>query len=1011
MRILGLNLGASTTSFALWDNGKVSIISIDGSTLVPSVLMHDQEGQILVGAQALAQSELTSQGCYQSLLRFLGLYKSELNNSFQAKHSINALKEAPIQHTKSIIKASPNLLSIRMDNPEIWLDDGYHTYAPAFLIAQLLLRLYRAAEAKVPSVTIDSEQDSSTQNSNLANTGILQGAGAEIMSNQGSIDLAQGSIDSKQKATKSAQDLLEPTQGAGAVNSFDLEWPHGQAVGKEDIRLIITCPGYFNVQQRQLLKEAAALAQLPCEVISASTAELLYFAHKMFGKLGDNQTSINSCFVMLFDWSASRFECTLVGMQYTYAGMSLQQLVERNIDVDLSLAGSALDNGGKGIIEIRSLRSEPSLGGDELTWAIVDLLVQNFQYKYQIDLYESKDAVLRLFKAAEKARIELSSKLATEILVPYIYKYKTVDLHLEQTLTREQIQSLYKSFIRKCFEECLKCLQHERIDFSQISQIFLTGGVTQWPLLQEELEGLLRAQGQGSSRMENDFFRSFERRERAEGFVPKMLKLDKYQEGTAVGAALYGALDFGLNFKVDEAAIRQLSGASEQARALHLLASRFNSDAGIFMLAECSLYAWSIGTSASNAQDIIPQYTPLPVAITRLLNVHVWSKDPLTGKCSLPMYFKRENQSEPNVPQRATVTVFLRQGRHVIAELTLPHVLLIASEAQPRRIGSFFINEPEIVAQVELRLSIIGHDRVVVTLSDVNDPSNFYTWYLPERGLGAVEFRRMQQELWLDSMIEQQQQKLQHLTKLNTQELLAYLDAHPDVQNLLQRQGMPTQATPLSTAQDSDHLAEEQVLAAARNLANKVNQADPSVDFAVLGQVVDQAFAQKLTSAFAQAQLHLNNYHECNKSLTELKDLLGKALTELQRVRTASEQEVTRTKKFAIEGILKDVLPVFDALDQAVTFVKEHQADDSIVQGQVQILDLFTNILKQHQVQVVDPLGQPFDPQFHQAIGLFKTSELKPNTVAKTLQKAFILNGRVVRAAQVLVSAPVDKQS
>lgn len=302
--------------------------------------------------------------------------------------------------------------------------------------------------------------------------------------------------------------------------------------------------------------------------------------------------------------------------------------------------------------------------------------------------------------------------------------------------------------------------------------------------------------------------------------------------------------------------------------------------------------------------------------------------------------------------------------------------------------------------------------------------------------LSANEIARMQQELELHYRLERTAYHIKALSELPPYERLSYIDRTPELQPLLQ-QSVPSLApslaasskdkvamdqtdSTLQTRDESNTLSGSAATAALKlpgldqfsELPEILSRADISsedVSLESLSLTVNQQFAADLSELLAQAASNLNTYHECIQSLEGLKDLLKAALQELSRVKQKSEQELTKTKKFALEQFLQDLIPVYDALDQAVLFGKEHSIDGAILQGQQQILELLENVLRQHGIVVEDPSGQLFNPQFHQAVSMLATSEVAPKHVAKTLQKGLILNERLVRPAQVIVAKAPDQ--
>lgn len=121
--------------------------------------------------------------------------------------------------------------------------------------------------------------------------------------------------------------------------------------------------------------------------------------------------------------------------------------------------------------------------------------------------------------------------------------------------------------------------------------------------------------------------------------------------------------------------------------------------------------------------------------------------------------------------------------------------------------------------------------------------------------------------------------------------------------------------------------------------------------------------------------------------------------------RKRAEAEVERVRKFALESFVKALLPVVDALDQAIAVTdRSNEAVIPTLEGVEGTMKLFLKELGSFGVERLDPEGEIFDPNFHQAIAMVPTDEVEPNHIVKVMQKGFLLNGRVVRPAMVMVS-------
>lgn len=141
------------------------------------------------------------------------------------------------------------------------------------------------------------------------------------------------------------------------------------------------------------------------------------------------------------------------------------------------------------------------------------------------------------------------------------------------------------------------------------------------------------------------------------------------------------------------------------------------------------------------------------------------------------------------------------------------------------------------------------------------------------------------------------------------------------------------------------------------------------------------------------------------EQLNVQKDMAMRAQAEAQNARRRAQQDVERAHKFATEKLLQDLLPVVDNLERALATIDTNdEANKAIVEGIELTHKSFVDTLTKHSVEVVDPAGEPFDPELHQAMTQVPNGDVEPNTVLDVFQKGYRLNGRLVRPAMVVVS-------
>jgi molecular chaperone GrpE len=147
---------------------------------------------------------------------------------------------------------------------------------------------------------------------------------------------------------------------------------------------------------------------------------------------------------------------------------------------------------------------------------------------------------------------------------------------------------------------------------------------------------------------------------------------------------------------------------------------------------------------------------------------------------------------------------------------------------------------------------------------------------------------------------------------------------------------------------------------------------------------------------------------QLQEDVAEAKDAAMRAQADAQNIQRRAEQDVEKARKFALERFCSELLPVADNLERALEAAAIAAIDDEIVkpiaEGVELTLKSFRDAMKKFNIEVIDPQGEPFDPQLHQAMSMVENNEVEPNTVIAVMQKGYTLNGRLVRPAMVMVS-------
>jgi molecular chaperone GrpE len=154
-----------------------------------------------------------------------------------------------------------------------------------------------------------------------------------------------------------------------------------------------------------------------------------------------------------------------------------------------------------------------------------------------------------------------------------------------------------------------------------------------------------------------------------------------------------------------------------------------------------------------------------------------------------------------------------------------------------------------------------------------------------------------------------------------------------------------------------------------------------------------------------QEEQTVNEVEELQQKLSTLGEQLLREQAEMQNVRRRAQRDVESAHKFALEKFATELLSVVDNLERAIGAIDtEDDSQKAVAEGLELTLKTFVDVLIKHSVEPVDPEGQPFDADLHQAVSMVPNAEVEPNTVINVFQKGYTLNGRLIRPAMVVVS-------
>ncbi len=221
-------------------------------------------------------------------------------------------------------------------------------------------------------------------------------------------------------------------------------------LGTKVEKAVITVPAYFNDSQRQATKDAGEIAGLEVmRLVNEPTAAALAYG---LDKKKDEKIAV-------FDFGGGTFDISILEV-------------------------------GEGVVEVKSTNGDTHLGGDNVDQRIIDWLIDQFANTAGIDLSEDRMALQRLKEAAEKAKIELSSTMETEINLPFITADSTGPKHMSERLTRSKLEQLIDDLLQKTIAPCKQAIEDAGLKASEIEEVVLVGGSTRMPKVQEIVKEL-----------------------------------------------------------------------------------------------------------------------------------------------------------------------------------------------------------------------------------------------------------------------------------------------------------------------------------------------------------------------------------------------------------------------------------------------------------------------------------------------------------------------------------------
>ena len=219
-------------------------------------------------------------------------------------------------------------------------------------------------------------------------------------------------------------------------------------LGETITEAVITVPAYFNDSQRQATKDAGRIAGLDVKrIINEPTAASLAYG---LDKKKDEKIAV-------YDFGGGTFDISILDI-------------------------------GDGVFEVKATNGDTHLGGDDVDQAIMQWMIDDFKAQNGIDLSKDEMSLQRLREAAEKAKIELSSAMSSDINLPFITADATGPKHMQMTLTRAKLEQLADTLVQRTVAPCRNCMRDA--DISSVDEVVLVGGQTRMPALQKKAQDI-----------------------------------------------------------------------------------------------------------------------------------------------------------------------------------------------------------------------------------------------------------------------------------------------------------------------------------------------------------------------------------------------------------------------------------------------------------------------------------------------------------------------------------------